>query len=76
MHFSEGIFLQRTSGTWRREDKHDQIKESAESDLLWCKSPWGWSYSAPWALFRNSREALDGTPCQSPERKTLMKCFN
>ena len=80
MHFSEGIFLHRTSGTWRREkswnqkkNPRNQIKESAESDLHWYKSPWEWSYNAPWALVGNSREALDGKQYQSPGRQKLMK---
>ena len=44
-------------------------KNLRNHDLRWYKSPWEWSYNAPWALAGNSREALDGTQCQSPERK-------
>ena len=74
MHFSEGIFLQRTSGTWRREDKVEKVrsKNLRNKDLRWCKSPWEWSYNALWALAGKSREALDGTSYQSPERMTLI----
>ena len=57
----------------RSKNPRNQIKEFAESDLRWYKSPWEWSYNAPWALVGNSREALDGTPYQSPGRQTLMK---
>ena len=57
----------------RSKNSRNQIKESAESDLRWYKSPWEWSYNAPWALVGNSREALDGKPYQSPGRQTLMK---
>ena len=57
----------------RSKNPRNQIKESAESDLRWYKSPWEWSYNAPWALVGNSREALDGTLYQSPGRQTLMK---